>query len=75
MRCLEKAITNYLDHSYAHHIRRLMVTGNFFLLNGIVPAEVDEWVELPNARGIALYADGCLVGSKPYAAGGNCIKK
>ncbi|MEC8355925.1 MAG: cryptochrome/photolyase family protein [Pseudomonadota bacterium] len=86
MRCLEKAITNSLDHSYAHHIQRLMVTGNFCLLAGIDPAAVDDWylgiyldalqwVELPNTRGMALYADGGLVGSKPYAAGGNYIKK
>ena len=43
MRCLEKAITNSLDHSYAHHIQRLMVTGNFCLLAGIDPAAVDDW--------------------------------
>ena len=85
MRCMEKAIKNSLDHSYAHHIQRLMVTGNFCLLTGIAPDEVDawylgiyidalQWVELPNTRGMALHADGGIVGSKPYAAGGNYIK-
>lgn len=86
MRCLEKAITQSLEHAYAHHIQRLMVTGNFCLLTGIDPKEVDqwylgiyldaiEWVELPNTRGMALFADGGLVGTKPYAAGGNYINK
>ena len=86
MRCMEKAIKNSLDHSYAHHIQRLMITGNFCLLTGIAPDEVDawylgiyidalQWVELPNTRGMALHADDGIVGSKPYAAGGNYIKK
>jgi len=86
MRCMEKSIKNSLDYSYAHHIQRLMITGNFCLLTGIAPDEVDawylgiyidalQWVELPNTRGMALHADGGIVGSKPYAAGGNYIKK
>ena len=86
MRCLQQAIGQSLEHAYAHHIQRLMITGNFALLTGINPDEVDawylgvyvdaiQWVELPNTRGMALFADGGLVGSKPYAAGGNYIKK
>jgi len=86
MRCMKKAIKNSLDHSYAHHIQRLMITGNFCLLTGIAPDQVDawylgiyidalQWVELPNTRGMALHADDGLVGSKPYAAGGNYINK
>ena len=86
MRCLQQAIDQSLQHSYAHHIQRLMVTGNFCLLTGIDPDEVDQWylgiyldaiqwVELPNTRGMALFADGGLVGTKPYAAGGNYINK
>ena len=86
MQCLKQAIGQSLKHAYAHHIQRLMVTGNFCLLTGIDPQQVDdwylgiyldaiEWVELPNTRGMALFADGGLVGTKPYAAGGNYINK
>lgn len=86
MRCLSQAINHSLDHAYAHHIQRLMITGNFALLTGIDPDQVDqwylgiyidaiEWVELPNTRGMALFGDGGIVGTKPYAAGGNYINK
>lgn len=86
MRCLSQAIGQSLDYAYAHHIQRLMVTGNFCLLSGIDPAAVDqwylgiyvdalEWVEMPNTRGMSQYADGGLVGTKAYAAGGNYIRK
>lgn len=86
MRCLHKAISESLDNAYAHHIQRLMVTGNFCLITGIDPDQVDdwylgiyidaiEWVEMPNTRGMALYGDGGLLGTKPYAAGGNYINK
>ena len=86
MRCMRLAVTQSLEHAYAHHIQRLMVTGNFCLLTGIDPDQVDDWylgiyldaiqwVELPNTRGMALFADGGIVGTKPYAAGGNYINK
>ncbi len=86
MRCLQQAITHTIDHAYAHHIHRLMITGNFALLTGIAPDAVDawylavyadayEWVEMPNTRGMALFADGGIVGSKPYAASGAYINK
>ncbi|WP_417579365.1 cryptochrome/photolyase family protein [Nitrincola sp.] len=86
MQCMAHAITQSLEHAYAHHIQRLMVTGNFTLLAGIHPDEVDhwylgiymdaiEWVELPNTRGMSLFADGGLIASKPYAASGNYLNK
>ena len=86
MRCMQQAIEQSLDHAYAHHIQRLMVTGNFALLAGIDPDQLDqwylgiyidaiEWVEMPNTRGMSQYADGGIVGTKPYAAGGNYINK
>ena len=86
MRCMAEAIGQTKRHAYAHHIQRLMVTGNFALIAGLDPAEVNdwyllvyadayEWVELPNTHGMALHADGGLMASKPYAASGNYINK
>jgi deoxyribodipyrimidine photolyase-related protein len=86
MRCLREVIESTRQHAYAHHIQRLMITGNFALLTGVAPAQVEEWylsvyadavewVELPNTHGMALYADGGLLGSKPYAASGAYIDR
>jgi len=84
--CLRAAITQTIEEAYAHHIQRLMVTGNFAMLAGIDPHEVHEWylavyadayewVELPNVIGMSQFADGGVLASKPYAAGGNYINK
>ncbi|WP_224816021.1 cryptochrome/photolyase family protein [Hasllibacter sp. MH4015] len=86
MTCLNEAITQTRDEAYAHHIQRLMVTGNFALLAGVDPYEVHEWylavyadayewVEAPNVIGMSQFADGGIVGSKPYVSGGNYINK
>jgi deoxyribodipyrimidine photolyase-related protein len=86
MNCLKHAIRQSLEDAYAHHIQRLMVTGNFALLLGVHPKEVDEWylgiyadafewVQLPNTRGMSQYADGGIVGSKPYVCAANFIGK
>ncbi|GAA6132381.1 cryptochrome/photolyase family protein [Halopseudomonas sabulinigri] len=86
MNCQKQAISQSLEFAYAHHIQRLMITGNFCLLTGIDPDEVDqwylgiyidaiEWVELPNTRGMSQFADGGIVGSKAYAASGNYVQK
>ena len=86
MRCMAQVIGQTRDLAYAHHIQRLMVTGNFALLAGLHPDEVDEWylcvyadayqwVEMPNTRGMALHADHGVVGSKPYAASGAYINR
>jgi deoxyribodipyrimidine photolyase-related protein len=74
MRCMADAIATTRDNAYAHHIQRLMITGNFALLT-IVYADAYEWVEMPNPRGMALYADGGVMGSKPYAASGAYINR
>jgi deoxyribodipyrimidine photolyase-related protein len=86
MNCLRQTVRDTIANAYAHHIQRLMITGNFALLAGIDPDEVDdwymvvyadayEWVEMPNTRGMALFADGGIVGSKPYAASGAYINR
>ncbi|MYM59162.1 cryptochrome/photolyase family protein [Vibrio sp. OCN044] len=86
MSCVKEAIGQSLEFAYAHHIQRLMVTGNFCLLTEIEPDQVDdwylgiyvdaiEWVEMPNTRGMALFADGGIVGTKPYAASGSYINR
>lgn len=86
MACLRAAITQTREEAYAHHIQRLMVTGNFAMLAGVDPkavhewylmvyADAYEWVELPNTLGMSQFADGGLLGSKPYAASGNYINK
>ena len=86
MHCLQETVSMTRDNAYAHHIQRLMVTGNFALLAGVDPKEVHEWylavysdayewVELPNTLGMSQFADGGLLGSKPYASSGNYINK
>jgi deoxyribodipyrimidine photolyase-related protein len=86
MNCLKHAITQSLHYAYAHHIQRLMLTGNFALLAGVHPDEVDawylgiymdaiEWVEITNTRGMSQFADGGIVGSKPYVSSASYIHK
>jgi len=86
MACLRDAITQTLEHGYAHHIQRLMVTGLYALLLGVRPQQVHgwylavyvdavEWVELPNTLGMSQYGDGGLMASKPYVATGKYIQR
>ena len=86
MQCVQAAVSQSLTTAYAHHIQRLMVTGNFALLAGCAPDEVDawylgiyidafEWVEMPNARGMSQFADGGVLGSKPYVSSASYINK
>ena len=86
MACLRDAIGQTLTHGYANHIQRLMVTGLYALMLGVQPKQVHawylavyvdavEWVELPNTLGMSQYADGGLMGSKPYVATGKYIER
>ncbi len=86
MNCLSKTINNSLDNAYAHHIQRLMITGNYLLLTQTNPDLVDdwylgiyidalEWVQLPNTRGMSQFADGGMIATKPYVSSGSYINK
>lgn len=86
MNCVKNAVKNSLTNGYAHHIQRLMITGNFALLTQINPDEIDawylgiyvdaiEWVQLPNTRGMSQFADGGKIATKPYISSGSYIHK
>ena len=86
MRCLSECVGQVREHAYAHHIPRLMVMGLFGLLYGVDPQQMNEWheamyidawewVSTPNMVGMALYADGGTVGTKPYTASGKYIDR
>ncbi len=86
MNCMKNAIGQTIDYAYAHHIQRLMVTGNFAMLAGITPKEICdwylavyidafEWVELPNTLGMVMHADKGYLGSKPYVSSGKYIDR
>lgn len=86
MNCLKNSISNSLKNAYAHHIQRLMITGNYALLTQTNPDEVDawylgiyidalQWVEITNTRGMSQWADGGLIATKPYVSSGSYINK
>ena len=86
MRCVSEVVGSLRETGYAHHIERLMVVGNLLLLAGTEPrAALDwfhgsyvdayEWVMAPNVLGMATFADGGRMMSKPYAAGGRYVDR
>ena len=86
MACLAHVLGDVDAYGWTHHIPRLMVLGNLALLAGVRPQAlmdwmwerfVDgaEWVMAANVIGMALYADGGRMATKPYAAGGAYIDK
>jgi deoxyribodipyrimidine photolyase-related protein len=86
MNCVSVTLEGVSERAYAHHIQRLMVLGNLALLAGVQPAEFNdwmwesfvdaaEWVMVPNVLGMALHADGGVMATKPYAAGGAYIDR
>jgi deoxyribodipyrimidine photolyase-related protein len=86
MNCVRHAVSSLIDHAYTHHIQRLMVLGLYCLLRGVHPrlfhewhmsmfADAIDWVSLPNALGMSQFADGGIMGTKPYCASGNYINR
>jgi len=86
MQCLRCCIRQSLEYAFAHHIQRLMITGNFALLAGIHPDQVDawymgiyidaiQWVEITNTRGMSQFADGGIIATKPYVSSARYISK
>ena len=86
MNCIGTVVNQSLENAYAHHIQRLMVTGNFLLMAGVNPSYVDEWylgiyidafewVEITNTRGMSQFADGGIVATKPYISTASYINK
>lgn len=84
MNCLSNVVQETIDHAYNHHIQRLMILGNITTLIGVDPNQVREWfnemyvdsfdwVVTPNVMGMASYADGGLMSTKPYVASANYI--
>jgi len=86
MACLRHALTRAIDTGYNHHIERLMLLCNFFMLTGVDPRQVNDWflsmyidaydwVMAPNVIGMGLNADGGLTATKPYIASANYVNK
>ena len=86
MQCLRYCIGQSLKYAFAHHIQRLMITGNFALLAGVHPDEVDawymgiyidaiQWAEITNTRGMSQFADGGIIATKPYVSSAKYIQK
>jgi deoxyribodipyrimidine photolyase-related protein len=86
MECMKESIEAVVDDGINHHIQRLMITGNFALIAGINPQEVNDWyhfgyidaldwVVTPNVLGLSLYADGGMIATKPYASSAGYIQK
>jgi deoxyribodipyrimidine photolyase-related protein len=86
LNCLNQCVSEVLENSYSHHIQRLMILGNFALLYGVEPKQVNDWfnfmyvdafdwVVTPNVIGMSQHADGGRMASKPYVSSAQYIKK
>jgi deoxyribodipyrimidine photolyase-related protein len=86
MNCLRSTVEDIQERSWVHHIPRLMILSNFALISGINPQQfldwmrevfidATEWVMVPNVIGMGVHADGGVMMTKPYAAGGAYISR
>lgn len=86
MKCLDTCVKETMDHAYNHHIQRLMIIGNITSLLGVHPLMIRhwflemyvdsfDWVVTPNVFGMASFADGGLMSTKPYVSSANYINK
>lgn len=86
MVCVSQVVGQVLEHGYAHHIQRLMVTGLYALVSGTDPWAIHswymglfvdsyDWVTLPNTVGMSQFADGGVVATKPYIASGQYVDR
>lgn len=84
--CLSRVLSDVRGNGWVHHIPRLMVLGNYAMQRGWDPAQVTDWfhrafvdgydwVMVPNVIGMSQYADGGVLATKPYAAGGAYINR
>jgi deoxyribodipyrimidine photolyase-related protein len=82
----DNTVKKIKKYGYCHHIERLMILGNFFLLCEIDPDEVYrffmtyfidayDWVMVPNVYGMSQYADGGLMSTKPYFSSSGYLLK
>ena len=83
---VDHVIAKLKKHAYSHHIERLMVMGNFFVLLKIKPDAVYrwfmemyidayDWVMVPNVYGMSQFSDGGIFITKPYVSGSNYLRK
>lgn len=84
---IDNCIKKIQDIGYLHHIERLMVMGQFFLITMVKPNDVFDWyislvsmdayqwVMTPNIYGMIMYADGGFMMSRPYLSSSSYIKK
>ncbi|MBP7770269.1 MAG: cryptochrome/photolyase family protein [Aliarcobacter sp.] len=86
IKILDDCINKLHKTAYNHHIERLMILGNIFLLLEIKPNAVFDffmknyidaydWVMLGNTYGMICFSDGGTITTKPYIASSNYLIK
>ena len=86
LRCLDHAVESVWDEGWSHHITRLMMLGNLATLLDVDARELADWfwvaymdawdwVVEPNVLGMATFAAGGVMTTKPYVAGSAYIER